>query len=283
MTSYGEPEQIIIVPPGKIRCYIHESVFRKDRPEEHVRQRVARSLVEEYGYDKRDIHIEFPIKMGSGPRKSADIAIFRPKHEHKQENLFVIVETKREDIRPNDRKEGIDQLKSYLAACINARWGLWVGAEMIAFEKETDPDKAKFSPFLEATDIPLKGTTEPKRLEFYELIPATEGLRSVFKRCHDYLHVNGNLGKEKAFFELIKLIFCKMYDEESSSGELEFCITSEERRSELGQRKLKYRIEKLYEAVKNRCNYSALSTKSLRIQTSVKVLTGMNGCPSKAP
>jgi len=30
-------------------------------------------------------------------------------------------------------------------------------------------------------------------------------------------------------------------------------------------------------------NYSALPTKSLRIQTAIKVLPGMNGFPSKAP
>jgi hypothetical protein len=31
------------------------------------------------------------------------------------------------------------------------------------------------------------------------------------------------------------------------------------------------------------CNYSALPTKSLRIQTAIRVLPGMNGFPSKAP
>ena len=240
----------LFVPAGKIRCYVHADVLRDDKPEEHVRQRVARSLVEEYGYDRADLHIEFPIKMGSGKRKRVDIAIFRPGQPHLQENIFIIVEAKREDIRPTDRKEGVDQLKSYLAACINARWGLWVGSELIAVEKETDPQRAKERPFLDATDIPLKGADEPKRLEFTELVPATEGLRSVFKRCHNYLHVNGNLGKEKAFFELLKLIFCKIHDERESSGALEFCITTDERRSELGQRRLKARIGKLFDAVK---------------------------------
>ncbi len=115
--------------------------------------------------------------------------------------------------------------------------------------KEMDAQRAKSNPFPDATDIPLKGMDEPKRLEFAELVPATEGLRTVFKRCHNYLHSNGNLGKEKAFFELLKLIFCKIHDERESSGALEFCVTTE-RRSELGQRKLKARISKLFETVK---------------------------------
>jgi type I restriction enzyme M protein len=126
---------------------------------------------------------------------------------------------------------------------------------MMAVEKETDPEKSKEQPFLEATDIPLKGEDEPKRLHFSDLVPATEGLRTVFKRCHDYLHVNGNLGKEKAFFELLKLIFCKFYDEQETSGTLEFSVTNDERRSDLGQRKLKARISKLFDAVKARYPY----------------------------
>jgi type I restriction enzyme M protein len=114
-------------------------------------------------------------------------------------------------------------------------------------------------------------------LEFSELVPATEGLRSVFKRCHNYLHVNGNLGKEKAFFELLKLIFCKIHDERESSGLLDFCVTTEERRSDLGQRKLKMRIGKLFESVKEntrtfpprRAKLSSLITALWRLRSGI--------------
>jgi type I restriction enzyme M protein len=200
MPNQTQPEQtLLLVPAGKLRCYIHADILREDTPEEHVRQRVARSLVEEYGYHKTDLHLEFPVTIGSGKKKRVDIAIFPPGAAHKQELILIITEAKREDITPTDRTQGIEQLKSYLAACKNARWGLWVGKEMRALEVETDPKKAAKEPFLESTDIPLKGDTEPKRLEFSDLVPATAGLRHVFARCHDYLHVNGNLGKEKHF------------------------------------------------------------------------------------
>lgn len=241
------------MPSGRIRCYIHPDILRKDTPEEHVRQRVARSLVEEYGYGREDLHCEFPIKMGSGKRKRIDIAIFHEGTEHKQENIFIIVEAKQEDVRPTDRKDGVDQLKSYMSACVNTKWGLWVASEMQAFEKTVD-SRGNYE-FPEATDIPLKGESEPKRLEFSELVPATEGLRGTFKRCHNYLHVNGNLTKEKAFFELLKLIFCKVHDEQETSGVMEFSITQEERRSELGQRKLRNRIKKIFNAVKKQYSH----------------------------
>jgi type I restriction enzyme M protein len=254
-SSVDEKKPLLLVPAGKIRCYVHSDVLREDTPEEHVRQRVARSLVEEYGYPKSDLHLELPIKIGSGSRKKVDIAVFPAGAEHKQEKVFIIVEAKREDVRPSDRKDGVDQLKSYMAACINARWGLWVGSEMAALEKEQDARRAAENPFLEATDIPLRGEQEPKRLIFGELVPATHGLSGVFKRCHNYLHSNGNMGKEKAFFELLKLIFCKVYDEQETSGTMEFSINQEERRSDLGQRKLKARIAKLFDAVKENYPY----------------------------
>ena len=58
----------------KIKCFI-TGKLRNDTPEEKVRQDVARSLVEEYGYDKKDIDIEFPVKMGRA-RKRSDIVVF---------------------------------------------------------------------------------------------------------------------------------------------------------------------------------------------------------------
>ncbi len=51
----------VTIPSGKIKCYISEKL-RKDTPEERVRQDFARSLVEIYGYDKKQLDIEFPIK-----------------------------------------------------------------------------------------------------------------------------------------------------------------------------------------------------------------------------
>lgn len=69
MSASSQPVlPVLLIPAGKIKCYIH-GTLRKDTPEEHVRQRVARSLVEEYHYNlveeyhynKADIEIECPI------------------------------------------------------------------------------------------------------------------------------------------------------------------------------------------------------------------------------
>ena len=158
-----EPEDNVVrlVPAGKIRCYI-TGKLRQDKPEEHVRQRWARSLVEEYRYRREDIAIEFHVKMGV-KKKKADIVIFKEGSPHKQENVFIILEAKREDILPRDREEGVDQLKSYMAASSQCRYGLWVGSERQGFEKDADGLIIE-----DLADIPTRGALEPRVPTFSE-------------------------------------------------------------------------------------------------------------------
>jgi type I restriction enzyme M protein len=87
------PNVVQFVPAGKVRCFI-TGKLRLDRPEEPVRWRWARSLVEEYGYSPEDIEVEFWIKIGAA-RGGIDLAVFPPGVPHKQENVFLILETKR--------------------------------------------------------------------------------------------------------------------------------------------------------------------------------------------
>lgn len=238
---------IPLIPAGKIRCYI-TGMLRPDKPEEHVRQRWARSLVGEYGYAKSDIMVEFKVKMGSSSKK-VDLAVFKPSSPKKQENIFIIVEAKRADVQPKAKGEGVEQLKSYMAACLSCRFGLWVGSERIAFEKAPDGS------LLEATDIPSNGEQEPRIPEFSGLVPAIE-LKNTLRRCHNYIYVNQGLQKAEAFHEMLKLIFVKVYDETESGGPLRFYIRNEERRSEAGQRRVREeRIEPLFVAVKERYPY----------------------------
>ena len=258
-------ETITLIPPGKLRCYV-SGKLRKDTAEENVRQRIARSLVEDYGYDRCDIGVEFGVKMGSGKRKRVDLAIFPPRTEHKQEHIKIIVECKREDVRPTDRDDGVDQLKSYLAACLNARYGLWIGSELQVWEKTDTPTGHDFAI---GTDIPRFGFDAPQPLTFTDLVPAQEELIGVFKRCHNYIHGNQGLAKDIAFQELLKLIFCKVYDEDTSAGGMRFFISNEERRSDIGQRRLRKTIEELFTAVKHKYPYIFSGEERIRLDNRV--------------
>jgi type I restriction enzyme M protein len=174
------------IPPGKIKCFI-KGILRKDTPEERVRQGVAKSLVQEYGYRKEDIEIEFPIRVGSSLSR-VDIVVFHENREHKQENAYILVETKSEEVKPSHKESGIDQLKSYLSACVNAKFGLWVGSERIALEVvEVDGRKE----FVDIPDLPRKGEIMPPKPTIEWLVPAVN-LKSVFRRIHNYIYARAS-------------------------------------------------------------------------------------------
>jgi len=236
-----------LVPPGSIRCFLTGKI-RKDTPEENVRQRWARSLVDEYGYSKAEMALEFPIAMGTA-RKRADIVIFKTGAPQVQENATIIIEAKRDEVKSSDKTKGEDQLKSYMAASSSCKYGLWVGKERFAFEKAANGEIAR------VTDVPRAGEDKPRRPQRKDLQVAHD-LTSIFRRCHNYIHVNGGQQKAEAFHEMLKLIFCKMYDEEDGSLELNFAVDPKEQKSESGRRRLmEDRIEPLFESVKVRFPY----------------------------
>lgn len=236
-----------LIPVGKIRCYV-TGQLRPDKPEEHIRQRWARSLVEEYRFDRSDIAIEFKIKIGS-TSKRADLVVFKPSGPHRQDSIFIIVEAKRLDVLPKNRAEGVEQLRSYMAASSACRYGLWVGSEKVAYQKLDDGS------IVETTDIPRQGDLEPKPPDFTSLTPAVD-LKAALRRCHNYIYANQGIQKAEAFHELQKLIFCKVLDETESMGPLRFYIRGDERRSEAGQRRvLQERIAPLFDEVKQRYQY----------------------------
>ncbi len=79
-----------------------------------------------------------------------------------------------------------------------------------------------------------------------------DNLLFVFRTCHDYIYGNDGLHKDKAFFEFLKIIFCKIEDEKNVPRPLNFYATSGERKNPDGQLVVKQRIEKIFNAVKLR-------------------------------
>ena len=118
---------IIIIPEGKIRDYV-DGTIRNDTPEEYVRQTVEKRLVNEHKYDKERIAVEYHVQIGSG-RKRADIVIFpeetTTEEKKDQQNISIIIECKKEAVKPTDKDNGLEQLKSYMSACNNCEWGMW--------------------------------------------------------------------------------------------------------------------------------------------------------------
>ena len=240
------PVTVVIVPQGKILDFI-DGKLRSETPEEYVRQEIEKSLVREYHYSRDDIAVEFRVKLGRASKR-ADLVVFPEEAPHNQEHAWAIIECKSPKVSPNDKEEGVDQLKSYMAACVNAELGMWTnGQERFCYLKTYEDGKSRF---VEISDIPGKGKTldETERPSFSDLRPATSDvLLFTFQRCHNYIAGNQGLQKPEAFWELLKIIFCKIEDERSS--EIDFYTTSQERQGLNGHLKVKVRIEELFAGV----------------------------------
>ncbi len=245
-----------MIPEGKIRDYV-DGTIRNDTPEEYVRQTVEKRLVNEHKYAKERIAVEYHVQIGSG-RKRADIVIFpegtTAEEKKDQQNISIIIECKKEAVKPTDKDNGLEQLKSYMSACNNCEWGMWTnGLHKTVYHKTVD-EKGHFD-FCEYNDIPsADGTTDenerPNRNTLKKAFD--DNLLFTFRTCHNIIYINEGLQKQPAFFEFLKVIFCKIHDERNLLEPIEFYTTSKERNYKDGQATVYKRISKIFEKVKKK-------------------------------
>lgn len=251
-----ENKVIISIPEGKLRDYI-DGTIRTDTPEEYVRQTVEKRLINEHKYSKEQVKIEYGIQMGSG-KKRADIVIFpegsTDEEKKDQDSIWLVIECKKEAVKPTDKNNGVEQMKSYMAACANCEWGMWTNGMHKEVWRKVKNEKGRYI-YEEFNDIPsADGTTdEQERPNRNTLIKAYEdNLLFTFKTCHNIIYVNEGLQKQPAFFEFLKIIFCKIHDERNLLAPIEFYTTSKERNYKDGQASVYKRISKIFEEVKKR-------------------------------
>ncbi|MDY5440214.1 MAG: type I restriction enzyme HsdR N-terminal domain-containing protein [Eubacteriales bacterium] len=245
--------KVIVIPEGKICDYV-DGKFRNDTPEEYVRQTIEKRLVNEHKYSTGQIKIEYTLHFGSN-KPRADIVIFdKDCTEKTQNNIKIIIECKKETVDARNAKEGVEQLKSYMSACPNCLWGMWTnGKQKEVFKKGIDEHGNLV--FVDYNDIPsadgnLDEINRPQRQSLKNA--SDDNLLFIFKTCHNHIHVNDGLQKQPAFFELLKVIFCKIEDEKNIPKPLEFYATSEERSNIDGQLTVKKRISKIFQNVKKK-------------------------------
>ena len=250
MNTNPAETQVISVPDGSIRDYV-DGEFRKDTPEEYVRQTIEKRLINEHKYKREQIKIEFGLKLGSR-RPRADIVVFpKDSPEMTQDQVWLIVECKKETVEPRNRKDGVEQLKSYMSACPNCEWGLWTnGRYKEVLRKVEIEGRYEFQEYndIPAADGSLEDVDRPKRNALKKAYE--DNLLMVFKTCHNHIYATDGLQKQPAFFELLKLIFCKTLDEQNVGRSLEFYARSGERGNRDGQLTVQKRISKIFERVK---------------------------------
>lgn len=185
----------------EVQVYVEDG---KANPEEIVRQLWVYKLMQQYGYKADEIDLEksvqFGIEVGT---KAADIIVYS---DSSKATPKIIIECK----KPK-RKDGIEQLKSYMNAK-GAPVAVWSnGSDSIILYR---PYPAQFDDTL--FDIPKRGQ-EPK-----DVLETKKTLLQLkkdfnFKRIIQDLEelVLADSGKDE-FNEIFKLIFAKIWDEKEA-------------------------------------------------------------------
>ena len=242
--------EYISIPDGYISDYV-DGKPRKDTPEEYVRQTIEKRLINEHKYKREQIKIEFRLSSGSS-KPRADIVVFpKDSPEMTQDQVWIIVECKSEKVNPNNKKDGVEQLKSYMNVCPNCKWGLWTnGKYKEVLRKARVGNRYEFQQYndIPAADGSLEDIDRPKRNNLKKAYE--DNLLMVFRSCHNHIYANEGFKKEDAFFEFLKLIFCKTLDEQNVGKPLEFYARSGERANQDGQLTVQKRISKIFKKVK---------------------------------
>ncbi|MCK4478282.1 N-6 DNA methylase [Candidatus Bathyarchaeota archaeon] len=208
-------------------------VSEKDKPEGKVRLQWMRKLVKEYCFPASHIDIEVPAGVGRDAGKRnvpvrADIVVYRDENKAKP---LAVIETK----APKE-KEGVAQAESY-ARNLGAEYHLWSnGLYERAFKTSTYPNQsdpiARLPVWVEDKPLPQK---VPKT-ETLRPFKDEEELRQVISFCH--LLILEKLGHDpaKAFDEMTKLLFIKLYDEREVPSYYEFVVLAKETPHEVADR-----------------------------------------------
>lgn len=244
--------ELIAIPEGKTSDYI-DGKFRNDTPEEYVRQNIEKRLVNEHKYPRERVAVEYTLHLGSR-KPRADLVIFLADSPRDQAHIELIVECKKETVLPTAKKDGIGQLQSYMSACPNCMWGMWTnGKHKEVFRKVIASDGT--ITYEDFNDIPsvggsLEDIDRPKRNTLKRAVE--DNLLFVFRTCHNHIYVTDGLQKQPAFFELLKVIFCKIEDERNIGKPLDFYASSGERRNPDGQLTVQKRIAAIFARVKKK-------------------------------
>ena len=192
-------------------------------PEGKVRAQWVTKLINEYGYDQEQIALEVPAGAGRDAERSdvsADIVAYR---DRQRKEPFLVVET-----RAPTGKGGVLQAESY-ARNLGADYHVWTDGRTVRFfrtakYRSQSPDVGNIPHWVGNNPI---GRRLPKTKELPPFKDEPH-LRAVVKACHDRIFFRLGHDPAKAFDELMKVLFVKMYDERETPDFYEFMILAGE-------------------------------------------------------
>lgn len=196
-------------------------------PEEIVRQLYAQRLINKYGYLKEFLSFEIPVFYAGHEKviddKRIDIAVYDDKFKSK---LLFIVEVKRPNVTDPDASEDNgatpkQQLASYAKQKCSPIAVLVNGGNIQNFYRSPDFEHSLMIDNFPAYKENIEDWLNNQRFTLKQLMIhdrlKRETLKNVILNVEQRFSANDS--SDKAFDEIFKLIFTKLYDEKSSSDD----------------------------------------------------------------
>lgn len=257
--------QQVVLNEDQLVCMLTNKVVKATDKELMLQSMIA-MMIDEYYFSPEDMERDFKVKyedVDTGKMKTlkVDLAIFEEGLAHDTDNLirFVIV-AKNAKVRPADKKNGAQASLEPILLNTDCEFGCWTNGEDLLYQHRIEDEFGQT--FIEdISDFPACGQTledlEKEGDRAKPRKPANESLVKTFKRCHDYIYGNEGM-KKTAFWELLNLIFCKLYDEKcqiqaAKRGETyrrRFWVGVKEQYTKDGQKNVATRIKNLFEDLK---------------------------------
>ena len=243
-------------------CLLTGKVVKATEKELNL-QALIRMLSEEYGFDldqmERDFAVSGETDAGKKWKRKVELVIFEAAEEHTAESIIRLCVVQDSKTKETDSKKGVQAaLEEVMRAVPGCTFGLWANGTRYMFLQQKQ-DSMGLTEFDELSDFPGEGETldDLDRSDKANLRnPANDSLIRTFKRCHDYIY--GNEGHQKtAFWQLLNLIFCKIYDEKrrfmpsTKTYRRKFWVGVKENNTKEGQAAVAARIKELFAELKN--------------------------------
>lgn len=255
----------IVLAENEMVCSLTNRVVKATEKEMTLQSMIA-MMTEEYDFASEDMERDFKVKYldadtGNTKTQKVDLAIFYAGKAHDTDQLirFIIV-AKDAKVKPNDKSKGVEATIEPVLFGTDCEFGCWTNGEDLQYVYKYEDDFEQ--PSCEnISDFPACGQTledlEAQGERAMPRKPANESLVKTFKRCHDYIYGNEGM-KKTAFWELLNLIFCKLYDEKRRFSEAKkgisyrrrFWVGVKEQNTENGQAAVAERIKGLFEDLK---------------------------------
>lgn len=255
----------IVLGENEMVCSLTNRVVKATDKEMTLQSMIA-MMTEEYGFAPEDMERDYKVKYddaesGKTKTQKVDLAIFNAGHAHDADELirFIIV-AKDAKVKPNDKKNGVEATTENILCTTDCEFACWTNGEDLQYVHAFEDAFGQVT--CEAiSDFPAEGQTledlEAQGERAIPRKPANESLVKTFKRCHDYIYGNEGM-KKTAFWELLNLIFCKLYDEkrrfsdarEGISYRRRFWVGVKEQNTPEGQHAVAERIKGIFEDLK---------------------------------